>query len=485
MIRATRGKAIGRAMGLRLRLTLSYIILVTLLLIGLGVLFRKTLEISQEQAASELLQEEWAAVKGYITVDGGRAVWHYDRDDPEETSIVLRYRQGLFFLADKNGRILEVSDAYSYLGVEKVDEIREILKQPRSVVRMRRDQDKVAYMIRSGLHVDDGRKEFLLSIGHSMANEERVVAGFTRMYFGLVPVLILALSAAGWLMAGRAIRPLNDVALAAQSITGTNLSLRITRRGAGDELDHLIDTFNGMVDRLENSFNQVRQFSTDVSHELRTPLTAIRGQLEVALFTAQSIDQYREAIMSAMEDVDRLGQVVRQLLHLSQAETGQVALAREPVDLKSLAEDVVEQFQIPAESQGLELRADLAPATVEGDRIQIERMLSNLLSNAIKYTPAGGRVRVVIRPVEEGVEIRVTDTGRGIPPAHLPNIFDRFYRVPDGTHDPERGLGLGLSFVAWIAKAHNATIQVESSPGVGSTFTVTFPAPVLQPALAS
>ena len=291
-----------------------------------------------------------------------------------------------------------------------------------------------------------------------------------------MPVLILVLCAAGWIAAGRALRPLNDVAHVAQSITGDKLHLRIPRRGADDELDHLIGTFNSMVDRLQSSFNQVRQFSTDVSHELRTPLTALRGQLEVALFTAQTTEQYRDAILDAIADVEQLTKVVRTLLHLSQAESGQVTLAREPVPLAAVVREVAEQFDVVAESKSIAMSSELDDRIIiNGDRIQVERLMSNLLGNAIKYTPTGGRIRLSVAARSQRAILAVEDSGCGIAADHLPHIFDRLYRVPDGRLDPDRGLGLGLSFVAWIAKAHQGRIDVDSKPGRGSRFEVSFP----------
>jgi heavy metal sensor kinase len=473
------GKALrsqGRALGLRLRLTLIYAAFLALIVVALGFLFRQTLEKSLEENASAILSEEWAAVKGYLRVEKGKANWYYDVEDPEETAIVQRLRS-VFLLADKSGKVIEMSKDYPSLGAESTKEIERILKLGKAEERVRRDADGYLYLVRSGLHVDDGRKEFLLSIGRSLDADEAVVQAFTGKYFSLAPLIILGISVISWWMAGRALEPLNVVAQAARSITGENLNLSLPRRGANDELDHLIDAFNNMVDRLEDSFNQIRQFSIDVSHELRTPLTAVRGQLEVALFTAKTPEQYQEAIAAAIEDVDQLSQVVRALLHLSQAESGQVTLAREPVDLARLVASVVEQFQVPAELAGVTLVASAEAGTpVQGDRVQIERLVSNLLSNALKYTPSGGRVTARVQQLGHETELVVEDTGRGIPPEHLPHIFDRFYRVPDGNRNPERGLGLGLSFVAWIVKAHGAKIHVDSTPGLGSRFTVMFTA---------
>jgi heavy metal sensor kinase len=307
----------------------------------------------------------------------------------------------------------------------------------------------------------------------------KIQSGFTWIFIGVIPGGLILGAILGWFMAGRALKPVKDVALAAQRISGSNLSLRIPTREAGDELDYLILTFNRMIERLEASFQQMKQFSTDVSHELRTPITAIRGQLEVALFTAKTTEQYREAMFNALQDIDRLSQIVRALLLLSQAESGQLALQKSRLNLQEVAGDLVDQFQIPAEAAGVKLEADLPEeCLVEGDRVQIERMITNLLSNALKFTPEGGTVRLRVVSTPERAEMIVEDNGRGISPEHLPHIFDRFYRVPgSGTApNPEQGLGLGLSFVAWIVKAHRGKVEVDSEAGKGTRFTITLPA---------
>jgi heavy metal sensor kinase len=266
----------------------------------------------------------------------------------------------------------------------------------------------------------------------------------------------------------------NSVADAAQRITHSNLDVQIPARNTGDELDRLIEAFNHMMTRLNHSFEQIRRFSTDVSHELRTPLTVVRGQLEVALFTAQTVEQHREAMADALEGVERLSNIVRALLMLSQAESGQLVLQKNEMDLSGLVRDLVDQHQIPAEAQGVRLSAELPDGCMlTADRIQIERLVSNLLGNAIKYTPAGGQVKVSLVPRFDHVNLIVEDTGVGISLEHLPHIFDRFYRVPSA--DPDKGLGLGLSFVAWIAKAHGGAVTVESKLQEGTRFTVLLP----------
>jgi len=227
---------------------------------------------------------------------------------------------------------------------------------------------------------------------------------------------------------------------------------------------------------LKASFDQIRQFSTDVSHELRTPLTAIQGQLEVALFTATRKEQLQEAIENALQDVERLANLVRALLLLSQSESGQIPMNKSVLDLTDLLYELVDQFQIPAEARRIDLKQTAAgePVLCEADRTQMERVITNLLANAIKYTPEGGSVQTYVEADGANVRLVVTDTGVGIPRDHLPHIFDRFYRVPDS--NPEKGLGLGLSFVAAIVKAHSGEIHVHSEVGQGSRFEVTLPA---------
>ena len=344
------------------------------------------------------------------------------------------------------------------------------------------------YLVRAGIVFDEQHKApYYVAIGVPLTNNQKVLRDYTLFFVGFIPAALILGSWLGWYMAGRALTPVLAVAQAAQRISGSNLNLRIPTREANDELDYLILTFNRMIDRLEASFQQIRQFSTDVSHELRTPITAIRGQLEVALFTAKTNEQYRDAIVNALQDIDRLSQMVRALLLLSQAESGQLALQKARIDLSAVVHDLVEQFQIPAEAAGVHLSAQVPPrclATV--DRVQIERMITNLLSNAVKFTPEGGAVRITLGSDEESAELLVADTGRGIPKQHLPHIFDRFYRVPgSGTAPgPDQGLGLGLSFVAWIVKAHDGVIDVESTPGQGTRFRIKLPIGELAPAPA-
>lgn len=480
--------------GLRFRLTFGYVVFFTALLTFVGIFFRETLRTIYYDEAKSLLEEEWGAVKGYLRIEKGRIDWYFDAEDPEEDLIVRRL-QSVFLLTDDKGHVLQ-TNGYEQLGIDTPQEIQAVLKaqanKPQAPNwKVKYTRDGVPYLIRAGLFVDDlPHRQFFVAIGRSLGERDKIVREFTWNYFVFVPVMILACSILGWVISGRAIAPVNAVARTAQRITTSNLSTQIPVRGADDELDRLVRSFNRMTQRLNESFIQTRQFSTDVSHELRTPLTAIRGQLEVAMFTAKTVEDYRDAIVDALQDVERLSQTIRALLLLSQAESGQLTLQKQTVDFGALVTDIVDQFQIPADDAKVELTFSVPQfCLVEGDKVQLERLVSNLLSNAVKYTPEGGKVHVDVKQEGNQLQFIVSDTGKGIPTANLPHIFDRFYRVPD--HNPERGLGLGLSFVAWIVKVHKGKIDVDSKLGQGTTFTVSLPVgsvtppaePATQPAL--
>ena len=486
--------------GLRFRLTASYALFFTILLIGVALLFRERLDSTLQTQERETLNDQWAAMKGYLRIEkkheidpDERAIWYYDDEDQDETRIVYDIK-GIYLIADPSGKVIldeddkpAVSPGYKdNFGIDSPAviqaHIREALacKCAKTWRFTRVNAEHEVFEIHSGIVWDQKHQlPYYVALGTATAEYARILRGFSWIFILVIPGSLVLGTALGWFMAGRALTPVRDVAQAAQRISGSNLSLRIPTRQAGDELDYLILTFNRMIERLEASFQQMKQFSTDVSHELRTPITAIRGQLEVALFTAQTTEQYREAMFNALQDIDRLSQIVRALLLLSQAETGQLVLQKSRLDLSDVVRDLVDQFQIPAEEAGVRLRAHLpVECPAEVDRVQIERMITNLLSNALKFTPEGGEVRLRARRAEDRVELVVEDTGRGIPAEHLPHIFDRFYRVPGSgsAPAPDQGLGLGLSFVAWIAKAHQGSIDVQSTPEKGTRFTITLPA---------
>jgi heavy metal sensor kinase len=470
---------------LRFRLTLSFAVVLAALLGGIGVIFYAVIVSIQNDQITETMDEEWAALRGHLDFQRdaeGRhvAVWRFDRTDPEDELTVARLRRTLL-IADAEGQVMELAEGFRSLQTETPEEIRRAVAAGATSMGVRRTDGGNPYIVRTGVMID-GRQRFYVALGRSIARQYELRQRFTLAYFTLVPLLLLAASWIGWLVSKRALQPVSDLARETEAISGSNLKVRIPSRGAGDELDHLIDNFNHMVERLEKSFRQTRQFSTDVSHELRTPLTVIRGQLEVALMTASTEKQYREAIETALSNVERLSGIVRTLLQLSQAESGQMALQKEVFDIAERTRAAAEQFRPLAEANRVSISyRGPERSGIFADPVQIERMLLNLMSNAVKYTESGGAINVSLRELPGSLlEIEVRDTGVGIPKEAQPHIFERLYRVRREGQSGNEGYGLGLSFVKWIIEAHGGTIALESEPGVGSAFRVVLPGLVKQ-----
>jgi heavy metal sensor kinase len=464
---------------LRFRLASTFLLLLGIVLAVVGVIGTTTLDKLLDSQGEQVLREELGAMRGYLHFDKeGEPYWFADPSDPEEEATVGRLKT-IFVITDEHGSPIQGSDPslkQLYDRATILAELKQIDKTKEPVLKTITGKDG-SYEIISGIMTDPehGRKWYVAE-GRSLLNDHALRGQFRRNLIIFLPIALLACAVVSWYSAGRALRGLQAVESAARGITGSNLGLQIAKRGADDELDRLIDSFNQMSSRLKSSFEQIRQFSTDVSHELRTPLTAIQGQLEVALFTATRKEQLQESIENALQDVERLTNLVRALLLLSQSETGQIPMNKSTLELGELMEDLVDQFQIPAEACNLTLtHITQGEVYCEADRTQIERVVTNLLSNAIKYTAEGGWVRAMAEAAEgKRVRLVVEDSGVGIPASHLPYIFDRFYRVPDP--NPEKGLGLGLSFVAAIVKAHGGEIHVKSEVGKGSRFELLLPA---------
>lgn len=280
-------------------------------------------------------------------------------------------------------------------------------------------------------------------------------------------------SLGGWLLAGRALRPLNQIRQAADSIGATgDFSQRIAYAGPRDELGDLATTFNQMIERIQRAFEAQRQFVADASHELGSPLTVIRGNLD--LLKRKLPEQDRLECLGAVEgEAARMDRIIADLLTLAQMD-GQPQAQRRPVSLDLLLQEVYRQARLLAGKRRMSLdRAEAA--TVAGDTHQLSQALFNLVDNAIKYTPEKGSIALSLHRNGRWAQVRVADTGIGIPREELPHIFDRFYRVDRARSRAKGGTGLGLSIVKAIAEAHGGRVTVESTPGEGSVFTLWLP----------
>lgn len=300
---------------------------------------------------------------------------------------------------------------------------------------------------------------------------------FQQLLALMIPAFLLAAAAGGWWMSGRALRPVDQITAAARSISERSLAKRLPVPATNDELRRLSDTLNQMLSRIEEAFQRVTQFTADASHELRTPVALIRTTAEVALRKDRSKDEYRRALADVLEESVRTAELIEHLLTLARADAGKAVLERTPLDLALLAQDVVAQCQRLAQGKGLHLTLNVpaSGAMIAGEAQALRRVLLLLLDNAVKFTPAGGRIEVMVNQSVTTVQMAIRDSGIGISPDDLPHIFKRFYRSEKSRNREYGGAGLGLSLAMWIVEAHNGTIQVESEPGRGSVFQVSLP----------
>ncbi len=316
----------------------------------------------------------------------------------------------------------------------------------------------------------------VVQVGTSLEFVRESMRNLVVVFLVLVPSLLFAAALVGFFLAGKAFKPIREIARTTRHITVNNLDERITVPVARDDIGQLASTINGMLDRLFLSFQKTAQFTADASHELRTPLTIMQGELEIALRGERSVEEYIDTLGSSLEEVERMSKIVNDLLLLSKSDMGQEVICNDPVDLGVLVEGLLSHFKILAEAQQIDLSSSVAEvATVFGDQLKLRQLLVNLLTNAIRYTPEGGKVQLTLKNIDSGVEIAIADTGIGIPEEDIPRIFDRFYRADKARSRQYGGSGLGLSIVKSIVNSHSGTIKVESVVGEGSVFTVTLP----------
>ena len=315
----------------------------------------------------------------------------------------------------------------------------------------------------------------ILRVGSSLRPVEKML---DRLIFVLQigsPLAVLVSMFGGWFLAGRALRPVDNITNTAQRIAAGDLTQRI-HTSSTDEIGRLASTFNDMIGRLEASIRQIRQFSADASHELRTPLTITKGETELALRKDRTPEVYREVLESNLEEIDRMSRIVDELLFLSRADLGEIKIAKEPVQLEYLIQEIQQQAQVLGKDREVEtVVRHLEPAEVAGDEWRLRELLLNIVDNAVKYSQENGQIEIKLERAGNMAKLSVKDNGIGISPDDQKMIFDRFFRSDAARAHVQKGTGLGLAICKWIAETHQGKIQVESTQGQGSRFTITLP----------
>jgi signal transduction histidine kinase len=321
----------------------------------------------------------------------------------------------------------------------------------------------------------------LFQVGRSTERRSELLARFRRVLLLDFASIILIGLIGGAVLTASALRPIRTLADTVRGIMRTGKTdARVPVQDTGDALGQLGTLVNAMLDRIDTVLAGMRGALDNVAHDLRTPMTRLRGVAESALASSDPAT-LREALADCLEESDRVIAMLSTLMDISEAETGAMALQRQPVDLGDLIRQTVDLYEDVAEERGVRIETAIdGDLSIPLDRDRMRQVLANLLDNAIKYTPRGGRVEIAARRDGADAVLSVADSGVGIPSDELPRIWERLYRGDKSR--AERGLGLGLSLVKAIVEAHGGRVSVSSRPGHGSRFELCLPgAPSLSP----
>jgi len=471
---------------IRFKLTLWYVLILGILLISFSTFLYFTLSKSlyrdvddRLRSLAQLIASESASPFSKFGFD--------DIDQALESSMNLKPMGKFIQVLDESGNIGRKSD--NLKNVHLPIGLSALKNASRGLMTLEtsRFQD-TPLRILTFPAIENSRVARIIQVASSLEDVEDALNNLLIILVITVPFALLVASLGGQFLASKALKPVDDITQTARAITSQNLNQRIDPLRVRDEISRLVETFNEMISRLDRSFRQIKQFSSDASHELKTPLTILKGEMEVALRKERPPSEYQEILKSNLEEVNRMSKIVEDLLLLSNADSGEIRLSKEEIDLSEILHEVVTQLSVLAHQKKIRIETSnhCQDIRMMGDPLRIRALFLNLVENGIKYTEEGGAISIALRkgtpspgdslPDSKGfAEIIFSDTGIGITKEDQERIFDRFYRVDKARSREQGGSGLGLSICKWIVEAHQGRIRVESELGEGSAFIVSLP----------
>ena len=455
-----------RPLSIRLRLTAWYVAFLLASLSILGIVAFLAMKKGIYETVDENLREQAASIEELM----GRVM----QDEPSRLSDELREHaeirteEDFSQVSDPNGNWVYRSRLMSKYDV------------PVTGARDRSAYDFRARRLPLRIWTEEmtvGDNRYRIQVAAPMDDFYEALDRFRWVVLLLSPLLVLLASGGGYWLSRRALAPVDQITRAAQQINSSNLSKRLHVPKSGDELERFSETLNGMLERLEDSFNRITQFTADASHELRTPLALMRTTTEVSLRTSQTVSEYREAQKEILEELEKTSGLVEKLMLLARADAGVETLQRSSTNLSDSLKEACDDGRILARAKQLAFQENISTSTmiVDGDAHALRRLFLILIDNAVKYTPSGGLITVSLSRNDSSAVAEFHDSGIGIATEELPHIFDRFYRADKARSREFGGVGLGLSIALWVAEAHGGSIEVQSSVGAGSTFQVRIP----------
>ncbi|MEO8290606.1 MAG: ATP-binding protein [Gaiellaceae bacterium] len=427
---------------IRLRLTLAFAVAMTVVLAALGLVLYLRMDSALDAATDRSLR---ARADDVVALVGDSGQGHLDR-------------QGIAQVLDARGAIVDSTPDVAgrpLLSAAEVSRARGAGELMVDRSRLPGGDDPVRLL---GVSAGDQ----VVVVGASLEPHEDALQSLLTQLLAAGPLLLLLSSAAAYLLAGRALRPVESMRREAEAVSVSEPGRRLPLPPADDEIAALGRTLNQMLERLEDALERERRFVTDASHELRTPLAALRTELELALRRKRSPEELEEALRSAAEETDRLSQLAEDLLVLARAEGGSLPVRREPLDAREILDDVRKRYARRAAESGRQLETEAAGEVhLSADRLRLEQALGNLVENALRH----GRGRILLRADARNglVGLHVQDEGAGFSDPFLERAFDPFTRDHAGRGSP--GAGLGLAIVDLIARAHGGAARAANTGG--------------------
>jgi heavy metal sensor kinase len=315
-----------------------------------------------------------------------------------------------------------------------------------------------------------------VEVGGSLAKLESMKSSLLKLFTVIIPLILLVSNIGGILIFNKGLRPIMFLSSELKNITANELYKRLPLPSSKDEIRELFESINEMIARLEKSFEQVRQFSGDASHELRTPLTIMKGEVEVAMRSERTVEEYQDILVSVLEEIERMTRIIEDLLLIAKSDSKEMIIEKRNINLKDILCELCEQLCMFAENKDVTLNcSDMDDLMIMADPLRVRQVFVNIIENAIKYNVQGGSVNVSLHELEKGIVVEVRDTGIGIRKEDSGKIFDRFYRADKSRKREIGGAGLGLSICKWIIEGHGGHIVVDSQFGKGSIFKIWLP----------
>jgi two-component system heavy metal sensor histidine kinase CusS len=463
-----------RPWSLATRLTIWYAISAfSLIAVVTGLLYWALIR-NLDQADDRLLADKARVIEALLLNRPGDEA--AIRQEVEEAWKARQDTQVYVRVLDARGQITAETPGMSE--VLPVDGFAAPVADPRQGNDMRTDDGRTFRILAVRARRDNprGARPFV-QVGTDRSHEFELLASYRRYSFGVLAAALVLCSVIGHQIARRGIQPLHDITETARRIRAANLSERLTAEGLPSDLLALAETFNQMLERLDQSFTRISRFSADIAHELRTPLNNLLGEIEVALSRSRAAEDYRETLVSSVEECSRLARLIDNLLFLARAEAPQAVITREVLDLGAELATMCNFYEAAANEAGVRLSvAAQGRPVAEMNRLLFQRAMNNLVTNALAHTLRGGSVTLAAFSDATTAAVEVVDTGCGIAATDLPHVFDRFYRVDQARRFGEGShVGLGLSLVKSIVELHGGTVHISSELGRGTKVTLRFP----------